>query len=67
VYQAEVFIYFPRYIPDMDPLHATIEEFATEGSMHVEANCPRCRKIRLRPMSWLPPNLDGAHAGEAIK
>ena len=38
----------------MDPLHATIEEFAAEGYTHIEANCPRCRVIRLRPMSWLP-------------
>ena len=36
------------------PLHATIEEFAAEGYTHVECFCPRCRVIRLRPMSWLP-------------
>ena len=35
-----------------DPLHATLEEFAAEGYTHIE--CPRCRVIRLRPMSWLP-------------
>jgi hypothetical protein len=38
----------------MDPLHATVEEFAAEGYTHVECFCPRCRVIRLRPMSWLP-------------
>jgi len=38
----------------MDPLHATIEEFAAEGYTHVECYCLRCRVIRLRPMSWLP-------------
>jgi hypothetical protein len=38
----------------MDPLHATIEEFAAEGYTYVECFCPRCRVIRLRPMSWLP-------------
>jgi phage FluMu protein Com len=38
----------------MDPLHATIEEFAADGYTHVECFCPRCRVIRLRPMSWLP-------------
>ena len=38
----------------MDPLHATIEEFAADGSTHVECHCPRCRMIRLRPISWLP-------------
>jgi hypothetical protein len=38
----------------MDPLHATIEEFAAEGYTHIECFCPRCRVIRLRPMSWLP-------------
>ena len=38
----------------MDPLHATIEEFATEGFTHVKCYCPRCRMIRLRPISWLP-------------
>ena len=38
----------------MDPLHATIEEFAAEGFTHVECYCPRCRLIRLRPISWLP-------------
>ena len=45
----------------MDPLHATIEQFAAEGYTHVECFCPRCRVIRLGPMSWLPKNLDGAH------
>ena len=38
----------------MDPLHATIEEFAAEGHTHVEANCPRCRVITLRQIDWLP-------------
>ena len=38
----------------MDPLHATIEEFAAEGYTYVEDNCPRCRVIRLRAMSDLP-------------
>ena len=38
----------------MDPLHATIEEFAADGFTHVECYCPRCRMIRLRPISWLP-------------
>jgi hypothetical protein len=38
---------------DGGPLHATIEEFAAEGYTHVECFCPRCRIIRLRPMSWL--------------
>jgi hypothetical protein len=38
----------------MDPLHASIEEFAAEGFTHVECFCPRCRMIRLRPISWLP-------------
>jgi hypothetical protein len=38
----------------MDPLHATIEEFAAEGYTHVECFCPRCRVIRLKPMSRLP-------------
>jgi hypothetical protein len=38
----------------MDPLHATIEEFAAEGFTHIECHCPRCRVTRLRPISWLP-------------
>ena len=38
----------------MDPLNATIEEFAADGYTHVEANCPRCRVIRLRAISDLP-------------
>jgi hypothetical protein len=38
----------------MDPLHATIEEFAADGYTHVESFYPLCRVIRLRPMSWLP-------------
>ena len=38
----------------MDPLHATLQEFAAEGYTHVEANCPRCRVIRLRPIDQLP-------------
>ena len=38
----------------MDPLNATIEEFAADGYTHVECFCPRCRMTRLRPISWLP-------------
>ena len=38
----------------MDPLHATIGEFAAEGYTHVEANCQRCRVMRLRPIDQLP-------------
>ena len=38
----------------MDALHATLEEFAAEGYTHVEANCPRCRVICLRPVDQLP-------------
>jgi phage FluMu protein Com len=39
---------------EMDPLHATIEEFAADGYTHIECYCPYCREIRLRPISWLP-------------
>ena len=46
----------------MNPLHATIEEFAAEGYTHVEANCPRCRVIRLTANRPASENLDGAHA-----
>ena len=42
------------YAPAMDPLRATIEEFAAEGYTHIECYCPRCRMTRLRPISWLP-------------
>jgi hypothetical protein len=38
----------------MDLLHATLEEFAADGYTHVECFYPRCRVIRMRPMSWLP-------------
>jgi hypothetical protein len=38
----------------MNRLNATIEEFAADGFTHVECYCPRCRMIRLRPISWLP-------------
>ncbi len=40
----------------MDPLHATIEEFAADGYTHIEANCPRCRVIRLRAINQ-PPKI----------
>jgi hypothetical protein len=37
-----------------DPsLSKTIEEFAAGGYTHIECYCPRCRMIRLRPISWL--------------
>ena len=36
----------------MDPLNATIEEFAANGYTHIECYCPRCRMTRLRPISW---------------
>jgi hypothetical protein len=35
-------------------LQTTIEEFAAEGFTHVACYCPRCRMMRLRPISWLP-------------
>jgi hypothetical protein len=38
----------------MDPLHATLEEIAAEGYTFIEANCPRCRVTRLRPIDQLP-------------
>src|SRR5262245_4026927 len=38
----------------IDPLHATIEEFAADGYTHIKCYCPRCRIIRLRPISYLP-------------
>jgi hypothetical protein len=38
----------------MDRLSATIEDFAVDGYTHIECHCPRCRVIRLRPISWLP-------------
>ena len=43
----------------MDPLQATIEDFAAEGYTHIESSCPRCRVIRLRPIEWLPRILMG--------
>jgi hypothetical protein len=38
----------------VDPLYATIEEFAADGYTHVECHCPRGRVTRLRPISSLP-------------
>jgi hypothetical protein len=38
----------------MNRLHSTIEEFAADGYTTVECFCPRCRVIRLRPISYLP-------------
>jgi hypothetical protein len=38
----------------MDPLRASIKEFAADGYTHVQCYCPRCRVIRLRPIGWLP-------------
>ena len=38
----------------MDPLHATIEEFAADSYTHIECHCPRCRVTRMRSISWLP-------------
>jgi hypothetical protein len=49
-----------------DPLHATIEDFAAEGYTHIEANCPRCRRIRLRPIDQLPKISMGLHSGRAF-
>ena len=35
----------------MDPLHATIEEFAADGFTHIDASMSR---DQVRPISWLP-------------
>ena len=45
------------YASAMDPLHATIEEFAADGYTHVDCYCPRCRMTRLRPISWWLPHI----------
>ena len=42
------------YASPMDPLDATIEEFAADGYTHVDCYCPLCRMTRLRPISWFP-------------
>ena len=57
------YFYTQNLYPElMDPLHATLEEFAADGYTHVEANCPRCRVIRLRPIDQLPKISIGAYA-----
>jgi hypothetical protein len=38
----------------MEPVRATIEEFAAAGCTHITGSCPRCGVIRLHPMSSLP-------------
>ena len=43
----------------MDPLHATIEEFAAEGFTDVECLCSRCRMTSLMPITSLPRILMG--------
>jgi hypothetical protein len=48
------------YASAIDSLHATIEEFAAKGFTHVECYCPRCRMIRLRPITWLPRISSGS-------
>jgi hypothetical protein len=35
--------YLLSLVAVLDPLHATIEEFAADGYTHVECYCPRCR------------------------
>src|SRR4051812_24780425 len=54
----------------MEPLQATIEEFAAAGYTHVECHCPRCRVTRLRSMNWLPRITMGltiAHLSERLR
>ena len=43
----------------MDPLNATLKEFAADGYSHVEANVPHCRVILLRPIDRLPKTSMG--------
>jgi hypothetical protein len=38
----------------MNPLHATIGEFAAKSFTHIECFCPLCRMIWLRPRICLP-------------
>ena len=44
----------------MDPLHATIEEFAAEGYTHVECHCPRCRVIQIEANQLASAYFDGS-------
>jgi hypothetical protein len=45
----------------MDPLHATIEEFAADGYTHIECVVRDVRVMRLRPISWLSRISMGLH------
>jgi hypothetical protein len=36
------------------PSTCTIEEFAAEGYTHIQCFCPRCRNIKMRPITQLP-------------
>src|SRR5262245_6260659 len=47
------------YASDMDPLHATIEEFAADGYTHIECHCPRCRANQAETDQLSPAHLDG--------
>ena len=50
----------------MNPLHATIEEFAAEGYSHVECFCPRCRRDQAQAYRLVTQNIAGPHYRAAL-
>jgi len=50
----------------MDPLHATIEEFAVDGYTHIECCRPRCRVISPAADELASKDFDGANYRAAL-
>ena len=51
----------------MDPLHATIEEFAADGYTHVECYLPSMPRDEAEADQLAPSHLDGPHHRTAIR
>ena len=51
----------------MDPLHATIEEFAAEGFTHFECHLPALPRDEVEADELAPSHLDGADPRATIR
>ena len=50
-------------LPSMDPLHATIEEFAADGYTHIEVTSPPMSHDKVETDQLAPAHLDGLSVG----
>jgi hypothetical protein len=55
------------FVRTMDPLHATIEDFAAEGFTHIECHCPPMSDDKAKADQLAPSHLSGANYRATVR